>query len=301
MKTVFKLPDSLEAMAPVLLTPQRVASVLAGDEQDFTTHVRTAFDTIAVNKDVVVLEGGGSLREGWMVNLAPPHVSTLLNATELVIVPYCDDLQLADDLVTARQRLGSTLLAGIINSVPKHRLDFVRNQIVPFVKRHDIPILAVLPKERVLLSVSVEELSEGLAGQVLCAHGNLKSLVEHLMVGAMGADSALKYFRRKPNKAVITGGDRPDMQLAALETSTRCLILTGNIRPNPQILGRAEELGVPIILTAHDTMTVVERIETFFGKARFHQEEKVRHFQGLLKKHMDFERLYEGLGLRRPA
>jgi len=60
------------------------------------------------------------------------------------------------------------------------------------------------------------------------------------MVGAMNVDSALAHFRRQPNKAVITGGDRPDIQLAALETSTRCLILTGNLPPNPLIIGRAK-------------------------------------------------------------
>ena len=38
-----------------------------------------------------------------------------------------------------------------------------------------------------------------------------------MLVGAMSVESALSYFRRKPNKAVITGGDRADIQLAALE------------------------------------------------------------------------------------
>ena len=73
----------------------------------------------------------------------------------------------------------------------------------------------------------------------------------------------------RPNKAVITGGDRPDIQLAAMETSTRCLILTGNIRPEAQIISRAEEEGIPILSTHHDTMTTIERIEGFFGKTRF--------------------------------
>jgi BioD-like phosphotransacetylase family protein len=118
------------------------------------------------------------------------------------------------------------------------------------------------------------------------------------MVGAMSVDSALTYFRRKPNKAVITGGDRPDIQLAALETSTRCLILTGNLRPSALILGRAEEAGVPIILTRHDTLTAVGIIESFFGRARFHQEKKVENFERLLNKHIDFEALYTALGMR---
>ena len=49
------------------------------------------------------------------------------------------------------------------------------------------------------------------------------------MLGAMGAELALKFFRTKPDKIVITGGDRADIQLAALETDTKCLVLTGNL------------------------------------------------------------------------
>jgi len=300
MKSTFGLMDALDTMAPIILTNQKISGLLAGESQGLAKQVRSAFDTISANKEVVVLEGGGSLREGWLVNLAPPHVSKLLDARALVVVPYENDLQLLDDLITARERLGDSLLGGVINRVPRHRSDFVCNQVKPYVERKGLPVFAILPKERILLSVSVQELSEGLRGEVLCAHENLGLLVEHLMVGAMAVDSALTYFRRKPNKAVITGGDRPDIQLAALETATHCLILTGNIRPSPQIIGRAEELGVPIILTAHDTMTVIECIETFFGKTRFHQKEKVRHFENLVARCFDFERLYNILGLSRP-
>ncbi len=294
----FGLADSLETMAPVILTDQRVAAVLAGQEENLDAHVQAAYQTIAQDKDIVVLEGGGSLREGWIVNLAPPHVAELLKASTLVLVPYDNDLQLVDDLITARVRLGSSLVGAVVNRVPPHRLDFVQDQVKPFVERRNVPIFAILPKQRVLLSVSVAELADKLGGEVLCSHHKVDELVENLMVGAMSVDSALTYFRRKPNKAVITGGDRPDIQLAALETSTRCLILTGNLRPSPLILGRAEEAGVPIILTRHDTMTAVQTIETFFGKSRFHQEKKVESFESLLGEHIDMEALYKALGLR---
>jgi BioD-like phosphotransacetylase family protein len=298
VKHTFDLAESLETIAPVILTDQRVAAILAGQDEKLDAHVQSAYQTIAQDKDIVVLEGGGSLREGWIVNLAPPQVAKLLEAQTLVLVPYDNDLQLVDDLITARVRLGDSMIGAVINRVPPHRIDFVDNQVKPYVERHKVPIFATLPRQRVLLSVSVAELADKLGGEVLCGHHAVDALVETLMVGAMSVDSALTYFRRKPNKAVITGGDRPDIQLAALETSTRCLILTGNIRPNPLILGRAEEMGVPIILTRHDTMTAVETIETFFGKTRFHQEKKVESFENLLSENMDVEALYTALGLR---
>ena len=298
VKYTFGLPDALEDMAPVLLDSHQVMAVLSGEKPDVVTRVESAYANIAKGKDVVVLEGGGSLREGWIVNLAPPHVSNLLGARELVVVPYDNDLQLVDDLITARVRLGASLIGGVINSVPPHRMSFVKNQVKPFVDQHGVPVLAILPKEQMLLSVSVAELRDGLGGEVICSHNAVGELVENVMVGAMNVDSALTYFRRKPNKAVITGGDRPDIQLAAMETSTKCLILTGDIRPNPMILGQAEELGIPIILTYHDTYTVVELIEGFFGKTRFHQEKKLERFEALFNEGMDFKALYAALGLR---
>ena len=299
VKYTFDLPDALEDMAPVLLHDRQVAEVLNGQKMDYADRVKASFEKIAQGRDVVVLEGGGNLREGWIVQLAPPHVSNLLGAAELIVVTYDHDLQVVDDLITARVRLGRSLIGGIINVVPHHRLEFVREKIKPFIEKHEVPILAVLPKEPVLLSASVAELRDGLCGEVLCGQHHLDELVETVMVGAMSVDSALTYFRRKANKAVITGGDRPDIQLAALETSTKCLILTGNIRPSPMILGRAEEKGVPIIMTYHDTYTVVEMIESFFGKTRFHQQNKVDRFDALLCENIDFPALYAALGLQK--
>ena len=297
IRDTFDLSDAPEDMAPVLLNDRQVMAVLRGDEHDFAERVRSAHRTITKDKDVVVMEGGGSLREGWIVDLAPPQVSAMLDAKDIVVVPYDNDLQVVDDLITARARLGESLLGGVVNNVPKHRLDFARDLAKPFVEQHGVPVLAVLPREKVLQAASVAELRDGLCGEVLCGHHALDELVENVMVGAMSVDSALTYFRRKLNKAVITGGDRPDVQLAALETSTRCLILTGNLRPSPMIIGRAEEAGVPIIMTYYDTFTIVEMVEKFFGKTRFHQEKKIERFEGLLNEHMDFEALYAALGL----
>ena len=93
----------------------------------------------------------------------------------------------------------------------------------------------------------------------------MDELVEHFMIGAMNVESALSYFRKVSNKAVITGGDRSDIQLAALETPTKCLILTGELYPNASILGRAQEVGVPIVVVRADTANTLEVCENPFG------------------------------------
>lgn len=87
------------------------------------------------------------------------------------------------------------------------------------------------------------------------------------------------------------------MQLVGLEAATRCLILTGNLRPMPEVLRRAEEIGVPVLLVRQNTLETVEAIEEVFGKTRLGQETKLEQFESLFAEHFDFERLYELMGL----
>jgi BioD-like phosphotransacetylase family protein len=299
-KQTFDLPDSLEDMVPVGIAPRTVEAILAGEDgTEFPARLQSACQKIAEGRDVVILEGGCNLREGYLIDLSTFRIIEMLEALAITVVKYNDDLQVLDDALTARVRLGETLIGVVLNSVPRQRMPFVQELVKPALEERGVPVLAVLPQERLLLSISVRELAEFLNGKILCSADKVDELVEHLMVGAMSVDSALTYFRRKPNKAVITGGDRPDIQLAALETSTKCLILTGNLQPSPIILGRAEEVGVPMILVRQDTLSAVEVIEQFFGKTRFHQQKKIERFEEMLEDRFDFERLYAALGLAR--
>jgi BioD-like phosphotransacetylase family protein len=297
-KQTFDLPDSLDDMVPIGIAPRTVEAILKGeDDTDFVARLTSAYGRIAEGRDIVILEGGCNLREGYLIGLPTPLVGDLLAARELVVIKYNDDMQVLDDALTARVRLGKSLIGVVLNAIPRQRMPFVQEVVRPALVERDVPVLAVLPQERLLLSISVGELAGFLSGRILCGADKVDELVEHLMVGAMSVDSALTYFRRKPNKAVITGGDRPDIQLAALETSTKCLILTGNLQPSPIILGRAEEVGVPMILVRQDTLSAVEVIERFFGKTRFHLDKKIQRFEEMLEDRFDFERLYAELDL----
>ena len=107
-----------------------------------------------------------------------------------------------------------------------------------------IPVLGALPPDDLLGAITVRELAEHLPAKLLCCEKALDQLVVHFVIGAMGVASAAKYFRQLPDKAVITGGDRADIQLAALQTATRAVVLTGNIYPSTPIVNRAQQLGI---------------------------------------------------------
>ncbi|GAB4431358.1 MAG: phosphotransacetylase family protein [Chloroflexi bacterium OHK40] len=292
------LSASLDQIAPVLITPGVVESILRGQPTSFTRVLRDAYLAVSRDKDVVVLEGTNTWAEGALVDLTADQVTDLLQAPGLLVSRYSSTLNV-DTILSVQRYVGDRLLGVLLNQVEEPQMEFVQSRVVPFLEGRGIPVFGLLPRDSALAGVSVEELLEHLGGQLIGRRDWCTRTVESLMIGAMGADASLSFFRRRANKAVITGGDRSDLQLAALETSTSALVLTGNFRPAPQVVDRAEERQVPIILVPDDTLATVDRAERLFGRVRFHQRAKLQRFTELMDTHFQYDRLYEALGMER--
>jgi len=215
-KQIFDMPEPPTLLGPVALTPAKLEQQLRGPETDYEPRFMEAFSQLSAGRDVMVLEGGRSWREGYVAGLSPKRVVELTRAQVLIVLKYEQTL-LADRAVAAQDYFGKALTGVVINETPRARLEDVNDTLVPYLKRHGLPVLGVLPKDSRLAAPTVAELAEGLHAEILSGAEKTGELVEHMLVGAMSAESALAYFRRTPNKAVITGGDRADIQLAALD------------------------------------------------------------------------------------
>lgn len=134
--------------------------------------------------------------------------------------------------------------------------------------------MSTLKEDRLLLGIGVDELSEYLNAKVLCCSESMSGVVENLMIGVLSVDSGIDYFSLKNNKAVIARSDRPDVQMAALATSTKCLIITGKTTPVPQVLNFAQEKRIPVLSVKQDVLTVVKEIEEAFLNNRFQQKKR---------------------------
>jgi len=284
----------------VVLTPDSLRAYMSREtETDLMQKVRAAFEAARADQDVLLLEGGGSLREGYVVGLPTPAVAASCGGDVLAIVKYRDEVRVLDDALAAHTRLGKALCGIIINRVPPDATAFVSEVAVPYLQRQGILVFGVLPEVRSLEALTVTEIASVLDARVLTQHYHPEALVETLTVGAMTAEAALSCFRRQTNKAVITSGDRVDIQLAALETSTTCLILTSNLHPSPLIVRQADEFGVAVLLVRTNTLETIEAIERIFGKTRLGQVAKLRQFEALLAEHVNVDRLYRVLDLQR--
>lgn len=251
-------------------------------------------------EDLLLLEGPGNLTEGSLLNLSLPRMAADLNASVLLVTRY-DSPLLVDRLLAAKAQLGHHLVGVILNDVPDNSLESAQHITQPFLEQQGIPVLALFPRSPIMRSITVGEIVARLHAEVLCCPDRMELMVESLTIGAMNVNSALRYFRKGLNMAVVTGGDRTDIQFAALETSTQCLVLTGQIPPTPPILERATDLEIPIMAVDSDTLSTVERIDELFGQVRLHQPIKVQCVQDLVSTHLDLDRLLSLIDLKLPV
>ena len=293
---VLGLDDPMELVSPIIITQDLIAQAYAGEDLKLKEKVVSAHQKISQDKDIVIVSGAAKFSEGALFGIASNTLIESLDATA-IIVDKCEEDVSVDDLLLIKSILEDRIAGTVLNQVEFPRLDYIERRIKPFLASKGVDVLGLFLNDPILMSVTIRELAEALDGEVICCEHRIDDLVERFSVGAMNVEGALKYFRKIRSKAVITGGDRADIQLAALETDTRCLILTGNLYPNDLIIARAEERDVPIMLVRRDTLTIVQQVEDIMMRLQIRDNRKINRAIQLVSEDVNFSLLYERLGL----
>lgn len=187
---------------------------------------------------------------------------------------------------------GENLLGVVINKAPESQTAQVKEAAAGRFDAAGIKLLGVIPENRTLLAVTVGELAERLSGKIINNEEKASDLVENFMLGAMIVDSGLDYFGRMSNKAAIIRQDRPDMQLAALETSTSCLVLGGSAEPPLyNVQEKAANRGIPVITTDTAVSDIADAIDDILLTGRMNQAEKLSRLTEMVKKNLDIAAL----------
>ncbi|MFH1169254.1 MAG: DRTGG domain-containing protein [Chloroflexota bacterium] len=270
MNQVLALPEAVESLSPP-----------AGD----ISRVKEAFARVAAGKDVVLLEG--------RLDIGTLDAARELDARVIVIEDYSQPAE-----GTGYEGFSPGLLGVIVNKVPTSQMERVRVEAAARLGGAGIKVLGVLPEARALAALTVGQLAESIQGKILNNSEKSSELAQNYMLGAMVVGSGLDYFGRKADKAAVIRNDRPDMQLAALETPTRCLVIAGGAaQPIYSVRYKAEKKGIPIILAEGETNTVVAGIEAALNNARFSKAKKLPKLVEIMRQQLDLRAIYGSLGL----
>ncbi len=247
--------------------------------------VVNAYDRVSNNKELMIVEGVEFITTGFLYGLSGFDIAEKLES-DLILL--CNsDAESLDRLGMIKHYMdyrGIPLKGVILNFCDDVGLE-------NFIRSKGIPVVGSVPYTPSLRTLHVFEVVEGLNGIVLAGNEGLDNLVERTIIGAMSRDSALRYFERAPNKAVITGGDRDDVALAALDTSTSCIILTGGLLPSREVIDRARAAGVPLVSVREDTLAASEAIEKMIARIDPADEKKIKLIKEVVAKNIDVNRI----------
>jgi hypothetical protein len=289
-----ELGENRELLCPIHMPQEELWRNLSEDVENFAGALKKACDKAGAGKDVLIIESPGGFHNDQVSALAGYTIADKLDARVILLICWCSDYHEAD-ILQAAEKLGSRLVGVVLNQVPSSKLSMVQAEGTAYFKEKGIAVLGVLPESRALLGVTVGEIAGAVNGEVITSKDKAGELVENVMLGAMSPDSARDYYSRLRNKAVVTRHERADMQLAALETSTKCLVVSGG-RPSTSVMVKSEDKKVPVIVTDKDINEIVSGIERSLAGAGFRHLQKLQAMTAMLDSRFDYKALNAALG-----
>jgi BioD-like phosphotransacetylase family protein len=217
----------------------------------------------------------------------------LANATDglvLLVVRY------GEDVAAVAKEYGSRLAGVVINGLPKYRTEEIDGKFASDLEAAGTKLLGSIPDDRRMLAPKLGQVAEFLGGQFLSGEDESNRLLDNFLIGGLVLDWGPFYFASRNNTGVIVRGDRPDVQLAAIQTdTTRALVLTKGVRPVEYVLYEAAQREIPIVVVPGNTHDVAEQLEGLQPNVGFDHADKLARMVDLVSEHVDIAALEEQL------
>lgn len=288
---VLELARPAGVVCPVVIAEKDLPLATKG-VADMTKKIQDAYHEASRDQDVMIIEGPAGLTKGSTGAVLLGAILAAIPAKLLVLVQY-KGTPVKADVDGIDSSLKSKMIGVVVNGVPANRMA-AKAQITSGL---NTAVFGVVPQDRTLMGISVREIVQALGAEEVTPGDGAGELVENILVGAAVLDHGPIYFNRKSNKAVLIRGERPDMQLAALETPTKVLVLTGGVKPIDQVLRQSRRRKVPVVVASQDTQTALSRVSDAVQSARFAHRQKLNRLDEILGQNLDFKGLYKAAGI----
>ena len=292
MANIFGLEENPEEMS-IGFDPSKLRYMY--DEEGIEKKLHELLSQIGKDKATVFVEGGKGIGYGISLHLDAISLAQYIDG-RLFIVASGDDDTILDDITFLKQCLHMTTIdfGGVMVNKVRDVQDF-KDVYLPRITDMGMKVVGIIPYREELTHFSVNYLGERLFAKVLTGEGGLTNTVKTILIGAMSTSTALSYPPfHKENKVVITGGDRSDMILASLETNTAGIILTGNMVPPQNIISKASERDVPLLLVPSDTYQAAKQIDNLEPLLTKDDAEKISLWEKLVQEHVNIREMREG-------
>src|SRR5271157_608828 len=263
MAKIFGLDEAL--ISPTFLDPVYFET-MKKNQDSLRDRIHAGYNVMKDAYDFVIIVSAKKNNNYMSFQLDDASLSVQFESPVISINMFERDEDICDLLTQKEimQARNANYAGSLFTRVPKIMVDRLQQEFIPYIETLGIKTFGVLPFDARIAAPTFREIMEEIGGQLLDEDEsiyNLDVLVFTIMIGAMSSHSALSYLRSGKKGVIITGGDRSDIVLTALETDIVGVILTGNLYPDQHVISAAREKGVPILLVPYDTFTTTTKVE----------------------------------------
>jgi BioD-like phosphotransacetylase family protein len=258
------------------------------DRESTNVKVNELLSCVSRDVDMLFIESGKDISYGVSVYLDAISLASFLDAKLLVVISGNEETVL-DDIMFLKNHINigeATFKGVILNKIP-NAADFVDIHL-PKIKLAGINVLGVIPYYDELTRFSVNYLADRLFAKVITCESHLNRVINKILIGSMSVSAAMAIpLFYQENKMIITSGDRSDMINAAMENNTAAIILTNNILPPPDIISKATDLGIPLLLVTADTYSIAKQIDSMEPLLTKDDASKITLIEQIIRRHVN--------------
>ena len=261
--------------------------------EDLPARIRSAWERVAVDREVLLVEGTGHAGVGSVIDLSNAAVAKMLGARAVIVSEAgvgrpIDEIVLNHALFT---RHGVEVAGAVVNKVDHDAHPSLAKVLERGLAQHGIELLGVLPYTPLLSNPTLSMLQEQMKGELLHPGPDLGLVIEHVAIGAMQAEHVLE--RVGPGSLLIVPGDREDV-IATMVSATLVgrpgeatistrrrrqtlagVVLTGGYRPSKPVIDAIRQADIFTYLVTEDTYAAASEVHDLLVKTHPDDTEKI--------------------------
>ncbi len=295
----FKLHTDWKSMSPLLLPSGFTREYLDGtiNTSDLQHQMLQAYEKLAAEHDLVVVEGTGHVGVGSIINLNNAQVASILGAEMVIVAPgglgsSHDELALNIELCLKH---GVRVKGVILNRVEESKREMILRYFPKALAHWGIPLLGALPYSTLLGNPTMQDFeilfeTSLLSGQThSCRHFSSTRLV---------AGSLSDYLSEGvDNQLVITPACRDDIIEAMVNSHLKFpnkkggMILTGSSLPDPELVKKLTLADIPALYAPLCSYDAMKSITHYTAKIRKEDGQKIEKAISIAEEYLNFEQL----------
>jgi len=296
IKKVCGLNEALEDINPIAVEEGFTRNYLENpNREELIQKIKNSYERVSKDKDIVLIEGTGHAGVGSIFDLNNADVAKILGSPVIIISvggigKPADEISLNLSLFREKD---VEIKGVIINKVEENKKNILERYLKIFFQKINIDLLGLLPYISYLTEPNLFQITEAVKGKVISGFEKFSVKMRNIIVGAMTPRHALDYF--KPDSLLITPGDREDLILAALTSSSQNLIkgivLTGGLCPHKTILDLIKKYNFPTIIASEGTYEVASKINELVVKLTESDLDKIDIARKLIEENINIEKI----------